>query len=79
MITSDQAINRKYLIRQRDLARKLDMSVDAMRKLAKNDPTFPLALKWGASRQAAVYYLVADVEAWLESKKATFQSEVHHG
>lgn len=78
MSTSDQASNRKYLIRQRDLASKLDMSVDAMRKLAKNDPAFPLALKWGTSRQAAVYYEVADVEAWIESKKTTFQSEAHH-
>lgn len=78
MSTAYQAVNRKYLIRQRDLASNLDMSVDAMRKLAKNDPTFPVALKTGSSRQAAVYYAVADVEAWIESKKATFQSEVHH-
>jgi prophage regulatory protein len=59
-----------YLLPQHKLARKLAMSVDALRKLIKSDPTAPRPIKFGTSRQAAVYYLVAEVEAWLESKKA---------
>lgn len=45
------------------------MSVDAFRKVIKNDPTAPHPIKFGTSRQAAVYFLVTEVEAWLESKK----------
>jgi prophage regulatory protein len=39
-------------------------------KLKKNDPTFPKPIKDGKSRQAAVYYVVAEVEAWLAAKIA---------
>lgn len=62
--------NKCALIRQHKLAKKLDMSMDMLRKLTKIDPTFPTPLKCGDTRQAPVFYVVADVEAWLLSKKA---------
>lgn len=62
--------NQDYLFPQHKLAKKLGMSVDAFRKVIKNDPTAPSPIKFGTSRQAAVYFLVSEVEAWLESKKA---------
>lgn len=64
----------KYLIRQADLANKFSMSVDALRKLAKNDPTFPSQIKCGTTRQAAVYYAVNDIEIWIKSKRAQAES-----
>ncbi|MBV7480342.1 AlpA family transcriptional regulator [Pseudomonas sp. PDM31] len=39
-------------------------------KLKQNDPNFPKPIKFGKSRQAAVYYVVAEVEAYLAAKIA---------
>ena len=64
-------IDHKFLISQKDLARKLGMSVDALRKLQKIDPVFAQAMiKMGSTRQAAVFYIVAEILRWIESKKA---------
>ena len=68
----------KYLISQKDLAEKLGMSVDAMRKLQKNDPNFPAMIKLGTTRQAAVFYSAAEVPVWIDSKKLNSVSEISY-
>ncbi|WP_028240520.1 helix-turn-helix transcriptional regulator [Stutzerimonas azotifigens] len=58
----------KALIRQSALCDWLDLSRSGLDKLRKKDPTFPKPLKDGDSRQAAAFYVVAEVDAWLRSK-----------
>lgn len=58
----------KVLIRQLALCDWLDLSRSGLDKLRKKDPTFPKPIKDGPSRQAATYYVVAEVEAWLRTK-----------
>lgn len=60
----------KGLIRQPALCTWLDLTRSGLDKLRKKDPSFPKPLKDGDARQAAAYYVVAEVEAWLESKIA---------
>jgi prophage regulatory protein len=59
---------KKALIRQPALCSLLDLSRSGLDKLRKKDPTFPKPLKDGASRQAAAYYVVIEVEAWIRAK-----------
>ncbi|MNE93851.1 hypothetical protein D3C81_1616620 [compost metagenome] len=61
-------IQRKALIRQSALCVWLDLSRSGLDKLRKKDPTFPKPIKDGDSRQAAAYYVVAEVDAWLLAK-----------
>lgn len=58
----------KALIRQPALCTWLDVTRSGLAKLRAKDPTFPRPLKDGVSRQAAAYFVVAEVEAWLQSK-----------
>ena len=58
----------KALIRQPALCTWLDLSRSGLDKLRKKDPTFPKPIKDGESRQAAAYFVVAEVSAWLQSK-----------
>lgn len=58
----------KALIRQAALCDWLDLSRSGLEKLRKKDPTFPKPIKDGESRQAAVFYVMAEVEAWLQAK-----------
>lgn len=58
----------KALIRQSALCDWLDLSRSGLDKLRKKDPAFPKPLKDGDTRQAAAYYVVSEVEAWLQSK-----------
>lgn len=58
----------KALIRQTALCAWLDLSRSGLDKLRKKDPTFPKPIKDGESRQAAAFYVVVEVEAWLHSK-----------
>ncbi|MNQ88090.1 hypothetical protein D3C85_1033410 [compost metagenome] len=60
----------KVLIRQPALCRWLDLSRSGLDKLRKKDPTFPQPIKDGEARQAAAYYVVTEVEAWLQAKIA---------
>ncbi|MCY1551545.1 hypothetical protein D9M68_878830 [compost metagenome] len=60
----------KALIRQPTLCSWLDVTRSGLDKLRKKDPSFPKPLKDGASRQAAAYYVVAEVEDWLKAKIA---------
>ena len=60
----------KGLIRQPALCQWLDVTRSGLAKLRVKDPSFPKPIKDGVSRQAAAYYVVAEVEAWLQSKIA---------
>ena len=62
--------HQKYLIRQCDLANKLGMSADALRKLSKNDLTFPRRIKLGSSRQSSVFYESNEADELIKSKQA---------
>jgi prophage regulatory protein len=61
-------ISPKALIRQPALCLWLDLSRSGLDKLRKKDPTFPKPIKANESRQAAAYYVLAEVEAWLQTK-----------
>lgn len=60
----------KGLIRQPALCQWLDVTRSGLAKLRAKDPTFPKPIKDGNARQAAAYYVVAEVEAWLQAKIA---------
>lgn len=56
------------LISQPNLIKWLDLSRPAFFKLRKKDPSFPLPIKEGKTRQASVYYVMDEVKTWLASK-----------
>ena len=56
------------LIRANDAAVLLGMSRSGFDKLARKDPQFPKPIKDGNARQAAVYYVAAEIEAWLQAR-----------
>jgi len=58
----------KALIRQPALCEWLDLSRSGLDKLRKKDPTFPKPIKDGEARQAAAYYVLAEVDVWLKAK-----------
>jgi len=58
---------KKYLISHTSLQQCFDKSRSGLEKLRETDPSFP-PIKLGPSKQAGVYFVVAEVEAWLESK-----------
>jgi prophage regulatory protein len=58
----------KALIRQPALCDWLDLSRSGLDKLRKKDPTFPRPLKDGDTRQAAAFYVVSEIQSWLQSK-----------
>lgn len=58
------------LIRQKALRERLGISHSALFNLRKKDPTFPKPIKDGTTRQAAVYYDLAELDAWLKAKIA---------
>lgn len=63
-------LSSKGLIRQPALCQWIDVTRSGLAKLRAKDPSFPKPIKDGDSRQAAAYYVVAEVEAWLQSKIA---------
>ncbi len=60
----------KGLIRQPALCQWLDVTRSGLAKLKAKDLTFPKPIKDGDARQAAAYYVVSEIEAWLQSKIA---------
>ncbi len=56
------------LIPQPDVCKAIGQTRSGLDKLKKKDPTFPRPVKLGDSRQAACYYVIAEVNAWLASK-----------
>ncbi|WP_372238327.1 helix-turn-helix transcriptional regulator [Pseudomonas aeruginosa] len=63
-----QTFPKKYLISHASLQHCFDKSRSGLEKLRESDPSFPRPIKFGPSKQAGVYFVVAEVEAWLESK-----------
>lgn len=61
--TIDQA-----LIPQPDVCKAIGQTRSGLDKLRKKDPTFPKPIKFGSSRQAAAYYVIAELNAWLANK-----------
>lgn len=65
-----EAILTKGLIRKVKLCQQLGITAGGLDKLKKRDPSFPRPIKDSESRQAAAYYVVAEVEAWLRNRVA---------
>lgn len=61
--TIDQA-----LIPQTEVCNAIGQTRSGLDKLRKKDPTFPKPIKFGSSRQAAAYYVIAELNAWLANK-----------
>jgi len=60
----------KALIRKNALCAWLDITPGGLDKLKAKDTTFPKPIKDSPARQAAAYYVVTEVEAWLQRKIA---------
>lgn len=60
--------HKKYLISHNSLQRCFDKSRSGLEKLRETDPSFPRPIKFGQSKQAAIYFVVAEVEVWLDNK-----------
>lgn len=56
------------LISQPEVCRAIDQTRSGLDKLKKKDPSFPKPVKFGDARQAACYYVIAEINAWLASK-----------
>lgn len=54
----------------------LSIKRDALRRLAKEDPTFPKFIKCGNNRQSPVYLDYADLVAWHNNQKANHSAEI---
>lgn len=68
-------LSQPTLIKQPAVCTMLGKSRSGLDKTRKRDPSFPKPIKDGHSRQAAVYYVLAEVEAWLEAKMAARNGE----
>ncbi len=56
------------LMNMAELGLELRRSRSGLDKLRTKDPTFPKPLKDGTGRQARVYFVRAEVDAWLRAK-----------
>ncbi|MDB6060516.1 MAG: hypothetical protein JWM78_619 [Verrucomicrobiaceae bacterium] len=60
----------QMLLRMSAACRALDTSRNGLRLLQEKYPDFPRALKFGSTRQAAVYFDAVELRAWIEQRKA---------
>ncbi|WP_312377530.1 helix-turn-helix transcriptional regulator [Pseudomonas oryzihabitans] len=58
------------LIRKVKLCQQLGITAGGLDKLKKRDPSFPKPIKDSDSRQAAAYYVVSEIEDWLQRRIA---------
>lgn len=63
-------IDSKSLIRQSAVCLKFGMTRSGLSKIRERHPDFPKPIKFGDSRQAAAYFVLEEVEAWLEARMA---------
>ncbi len=56
------------LIPQTEVYKVLGKSRSGLDKLRKKDPSFPKPIKFSDSKQATAYYVVEEINAWLEAK-----------
>lgn len=59
------------LITQGNACMLLSISRSGLEKLRKRDPSFPAPIKDGNTRQAACYYVLSEIEEWVERKKTS--------
>ena len=64
------------LIRRSELASRFGMTPVGFSKMAARSAGFPAPIKTGDNRQSAVFYDAAEVEAWIEARKARQIEEV---
>ena len=64
------------LIRRSELTRRFGMTPVGFSKMAARSAGFPAPIKTGDNRQSAVFYDAAEVEAWIEARKARQIEEV---
>lgn len=67
MLPTHHAID-QALIPQPEVCKAIGQTRSGLEKLRKKDPTFPKPIKFSDSRQAAAYYVVAEVNAWLRAR-----------
>lgn len=67
MLPNHPAID-QALIPQPEVCKAIGQTRSGLDKLRKKDPSFPKPIKFGDTRQAAAYYVIAEVNAWLRSK-----------
>lgn len=56
------------LIPQTEVCKVIGQTRSGLDKLRRKDPTFPKPIKFGDSRQAAAYYVIAELNTWLAAK-----------
>ncbi|MCQ4258845.1 transcriptional regulator [Pseudomonas stutzeri] len=67
MLTSHPSVDQS-LISQTEVCKAIGQTRSGLQKLREKDSTFPKPIKFGATRQSASYYVVAEVNAWLRAK-----------
>lgn len=58
------------MIRRADLARNFGMSGCGFMKMVERTPDFPRPVKVGDGRTSPVMFVLSEVEAWIEKRKA---------
>ncbi len=59
---------KKLRITKKEVCYMLSIKQDKLNKLIKDDKNFPRPIKDGASRQAAVYFDVDQIQNWWEQQ-----------
>lgn len=58
----------RQLIRTKDVLSLLAISRTTLHRLRESDRTFPKPIKDGSARSAPMYYVLAEVEAWVQRR-----------
>lgn len=58
----------KLRLTMNEVCHMLSVKRDKLNKLRKDDPSFPIPIKEGESRQAAVYFDHRELVQWWENK-----------
>ena len=63
--------NTSTLIKKLSICEKLGgVQPNYIDHLEKTDPTFPKKIKFGNNKQSACFYVEAEINEWIETKKA---------
>lgn len=60
--------NPRQLIRTKDVLALLSISRTTLFRIRSNDPTFPLPIKDGNVRSTPSYYVLDEIEAWVQKR-----------
>lgn len=58
----------RNLIHLKDACKILGVSRATLNRRVNNDATFPRPIKDGVTRQAAVYFVQSEIEAWIQTQ-----------